>query len=414
MKAVRIKEIEVSVKTRKFLGLTLSVAACLTSAGEAAKPSKPVDVAVYYFGNYHVDPRNEALLGKGWTEWEYVKGAKPRFEGHRQPKVPLWGYNDEADPKVMAKKIDAAADHGVDAFLFDWYWYNGPFLNRPIDEGFKGAPNRNRIKFALMWANHEFGSLKPAQPYQPHQIVYPGGVTPAEFDQICDHVIARYFKEPNYWKIDGCPYFLFYDLNMLGSKLGGFSGTKAALERFRAKAKAAGFLGLHLAIVLGGGSMKLAGGPKKPADLVKALGFDSATSYVWAHHVRLRKRETDYNFACNQYAKAWKNITKTFSLPYCPNLTMGWDPSPRTDQTSAWSPSAGYPFCGVIVNNTPANFRKAAERIKACLDANPSLPRIVTVNSWNEWTEGSYIEPDKETGFGYLEAIRDVFGPTGR
>ncbi|MCQ2392983.1 MAG: glycoside hydrolase family 99-like domain-containing protein [Kiritimatiellae bacterium] len=401
------------MKAKMFLGLFLTAAVCLSSAGADAKPSKPVDVAVYYFGNYHVDPRNEAHHGKGWTEWEYVKGAKPRFEGHRQPKVPLWGYLDEANPKDMAKKIDAAADHGVDAFLFDWYWYNGPFLNRTIDEGLKGAPNRNRIKYALMWANHEWLSLKPALPRKPRPLLYPGGVTPAEFDQVCDHVIERYFKDPNYWKIDGCPYFSIYDLTMLGSKLGGFEGTKAAFERFRAKVKAAGFPGLHLAIVYWG-RMRLAGGPKNSADLVKALGFDSATSYVWVHHTHLRKRETDYNSARDQYFTAWDNISKSLALPYYPNLSMGWDSSPRTDQTCTWTPSGGYPFGNVIVNNTPENFRKAAELIKARLDANPKLPRIVTVNSWNEWTEGSYIEPDKETGFAYLEAIRDVFGPTGK
>ncbi|MGO8902351.1 MAG: glycoside hydrolase family 99-like domain-containing protein [Isosphaeraceae bacterium] len=36
--------------------------------------------------------------------------------------------------------------------------------------------------------------------------------------------------------------------------------------------------------------------------------------------------------------------------------------------------------------------------------------RVLTVNSWNEWTEGSYIEPDTVHGTKYLEAIRDVFG----
>ncbi|HPO15575.1 MAG TPA: glycoside hydrolase family 99-like domain-containing protein [Candidatus Hydrogenedentes bacterium] len=50
-----------------------------------------------------------------------VKQAQPKFPGYKQPKVPLWGYTNESDPNVMAKKIDAAADHSVDVFLFDWY-----------------------------------------------------------------------------------------------------------------------------------------------------------------------------------------------------------------------------------------------------------------------------------------------------
>ena len=35
---------------------------------------------------------------------------------------------------------------------------------------------------------------------------------------------------------------------------------------------------------------------------------------------------------------------------------------------------------------------------------------FITVNSWNEWTETSYLEPDDLYGYGYLEAIKDVFG----
>lgn len=82
--------------------------------------SKDHTIACYYFPNYHVDPRNEAVHGPGSSEWELVKRAEPRFEGHRQPRVPAWGYEDESDPAAMARKIDAAADHGLDAFIFDW------------------------------------------------------------------------------------------------------------------------------------------------------------------------------------------------------------------------------------------------------------------------------------------------------
>ena len=49
------------------------------------------EVAVYYFPNYHPDSINARWHGRGWTEWEVVKAAKPRFEGHEQPKVPSMG-----------------------------------------------------------------------------------------------------------------------------------------------------------------------------------------------------------------------------------------------------------------------------------------------------------------------------------
>ena len=66
---------------------------------------KEMDIAAYYFPNYHADAKNEEVHGRNWTEWELMKCARSRFEGHQQPKVPVWGYEDEADPAVMAKKI---------------------------------------------------------------------------------------------------------------------------------------------------------------------------------------------------------------------------------------------------------------------------------------------------------------------
>ena len=92
-------------------------------------------------------------------------------------------------------------------------------------------------------------------------------------------------------------------------------------------------------------------------------------------------------------------------------LSMGWDSSPRCRNAPDWASRRDYPFGAVMVNNTPAAFREALERAKALAATNPPGQRIVTLNAWNEWGEGSYLEPDTTHGLGYLEAVRDVFGP---
>ena len=60
-------------------------------------------------------------------------------------------------------------------------------------------------------------------------------------------------------------------------------------------------------------------------------------------------------------------------------------------------------------NNTPDNVRKAFEMAKDYLARHPGRHPLVTVNSWNEWTETSYLEPDNVNGYGYLEAVKKVF-----
>ena len=393
-------------------GLAHSTETATPSPTPAASDPK-ITVASYYFGNYHPgDSRNTKNKGPEWSEWELIKAAKPRFPGHQQPKVPLWGYGDESDPKVMAQKIDAAADHGIDAFIFDWYYYNdGPFLERPIDIGFLKAPNNNRIKFAFMWANHDWEEIQPYKRGTPRKLLFPGPVTPEAFDKIGDRLIKEYFSHPSYWRIDGKPYFSFYDLTSLLKSFGSVEATRAALDKFRAKATTAGFPGLHLnAVVWGNAILPSEKVPADPVKLVKDLGFDSVTSYVWIHHCALPQLQTDYNQARDGYFRYWDGAKDKFGVPYFPNVTMGWDPSPRAHQDDAYG-NFGYPFTNTISGNTPERFKEALELTKKRLLANPSGPRILNINCWNEWTEGSHLEPDTVNGMRYLEAVRDVFAP---
>ena len=138
------------------------------------------------------------------------------------------------------------------------------------------------------------------------------------------------------------------------------------------------------------------------------LGFDSSTSYVWIHHVVLPDTQTDYNYVRDAYFTHWDKVKSTYGVPYFPNVTMGWNPSPRCDLASEWEP-VGYPFMNAIGNNTPENFKAALQLTKEKLMADPDGPKILNINCWNEWTEGSYLEPDTIHGMAYLHAIQEVF-----
>jgi hypothetical protein len=380
-----------------------------------------VEVAAYYFPGYHDDPRIDARKGKGWTEWDLVRAAKRRFPGHDQPRVPAWGYQDESDPREMAKKIAAAADHGLTAFIFDWYWYEDkPYLNRALDQGFLKAANRKRLKFALMWANHDWHDIMPAHQGQEPPLIYRGATDATVFGHVADAAI-RYFKQPNYWRVGGKPYFSIYEVMTLVQGLGGIEKARLALDAFRAKAKKAGLPGIHLNAV--------GWGPLTP-EAVTQLGFDSVTDYVWAHHLApepypewARKSEalwsqfsppespiSNLESQISNPKSAIPNpnspivnrqssfVNSGWPTPYFPNVSVGWDNTPR------------YSWLTNVTGSTPAQFEDALKRAKAFLESRKVGPKVLTVNSWNEWTEGSYLEPDMTNGMGHLEALRRVFG----
>lgn len=119
---------------------------------------------------------------------------------------------------------------------------------------------------------------------------------------------------------------------------------------------------------------------------------------------------TSFQKVLDQYLQTWNRMEEEYDIPYFPNVTMGWDNSPRTLQSDIWEPLPESTFSNCIGGNTPEAFEGALELFRERLSRRAG-PNLLSINAWNEWTEGSYLEPDKVTGMGYLEAIARVFRP---
>ena len=254
------------------------------------------------------------------------------------------------------------------------------------------------MKFCLMWANHNV----KRNYWNYHRYgddtsqLWSGGVDWDNFKIIVDRVISQYFHRPNYLKIDGCPIFSIFSLGVFIDSFGGVEGASEALAYFRAKAQEAGFPGIHF--------QGMSGGPSDPSPerldrivrRVNGLKLDSFALY------NMGGFDTDYLKHCENAKTIREGIDASLDVPVFPCVSIAWDDTPR------------FPHKGeehvTRYNGTPENFAKALRIAKKYADEHPEQIPLISINAWNEWIEGSYLLPDEVNGYGYLEAVKAVFG----
>ena len=360
------------------------------------------DIAAYIWPSYTGDePRSRFFWPDGYGEWQTVKNAKSKTNEHIWPRKPLWGYVNEADPYVMEMEIDAAADHGVNVFIYDWYWYdNRPFLEQCLNNGYLKARNNDRVKFYIMWANHVATTLWDVRTAHLNIPIWEAKTDKTVFKTICERLIKMYFTHPNYYKIGGKPVFQIYDFIKFIDDLGGMEGARWAMDYMQCEAIKAGLDGVHFQISLRAPVKELRVHKDYDgsfADAVDYLGFDSSTHYQFCG---ITNAHRPYPEVLADAMKVWDECREAMKATYYPHVSLGWDTNPRFIPLK---PS-------ITTETTPENIKKGFIEAKKYVDAHPELPvPLITVTSWNEWTESSYLQPDDINGYGYLEALREVF-----
>lgn len=345
-----------------------------------------------YLPQFHPIPENDEWWGPGFTEWTNVARARPRFPGHRQPRLPgALGFYDLRLPEVRRAQADLAEAAGIEGFAYWHYWFgNGrQLLERPFAEVLaSGEPG---LGFCLAWANQTWTGIWHGDPGRVLvRQEYPG---PAD-EEAHFRTLLPAFTDPRYLRVGGRLLFLLQDPADLPDAVG-------FTDRWRALAEREGLGGFHFV-------GEAPAGDRRPSD----YGFDQwlrPTGPCLPHRVALEgwprarrallRRLTGVAVApYRAYADAY--LRTPLRADEVPVALAGWDNTPRSGRR------------GVVLDGFDA--AAWAGHLGAVVDAvadRSAEERLVVVKSWNEWAEGNVLEPDVPTGDALLAATRNVLRP---
>jgi len=346
-------------------------------------------ILAFYLPQFHEILENNKWWGKGFTDWTNVKKAKPLFKGHEQPREPLNdNYYDLSNIEVMKWQSKIAQEHGVDGFCYYHYWFNGKkLLEKPLENMLEDK--EVTIPFCFSWANEPWArtwdgrdtDVLMAQSYGSEK----------EWKEHFDYLL-QFFQDERYIKVDNKPMIVIY-------KTMHIPNVDKMCEYWENISKENGFDGLHIVETLNG--MQSEPILKKSTAVVE---FEPM--YTLNHRYSFFNRIIDKvislakGIQSKDYDRVWKSIVDRKILSRGDKKIylgafVGWDNSARKGKN------------GLIINNsTPEKFGKYFNKQFNKMNNNESS--FIFINAWNEWAEGTYLEPDKKNKIDYLKKISKV------
>lgn len=377
-------------------------------------------IIAFYLPQFHAIPENDAWWGKGFTEWVNVRGAKPLFPGHYQPRVPLGGnYYCLLERDTLEWQIGLAKEYGVYGFCIYHYWFGGhKLLEKPL-EMLRDDSGLN-IPYCICWANENWTNAWVANKKVQTLIKQTYGDR-TDWEQHFDYLLS-FFRDPNYIREDGKPLLVVYRPELIDR-------LDEMLDYWNARAMENGFPGIAYAyqsqtfmaredsddssfaygIEYQPGRARILLEQQKSSPLQK--GADACIDLARKVLLRVDRRFNtnlllraskarlqfeEYDELCRTIVEARPKDDKAVA-----GMFVGWDNTPRRQ------------FRGrVCLHSTPEKFEyylsRQIENAKKHYKSD-----LLFLFAWNEWAEGGYLEPDEKYRFGYLEAIRSALGKNG-
>jgi len=370
-----------------------------------------IKLIAMYFPQLHAIPENDEWWGKGFTDWDNVKKAEPKFKNHYQPRVPLnSNYYDQSQLETVRAQIELAKKYGLYGFCHYHYWFDGKQLLETPTNIVLDNPELD-FPFCLSWANESWSRRWDGRD---HHILIKQMHPPSEesWEKHFQYLI-RAWTDPRAIKIDNKPVFVIYRPQYI-EKIGDM------ISYWKKRALDYGLEGLYIM------AQKQHEFPKRssvadfdalfqfqPFEAMLSQGFnpDDMRNKKWFRLVRAlpewlqeRLRDIKYNFnnklKIYDYDRVWEQIIK-----YRPDEKLKTFQGAFVD----WDNTARYGDRATLFKGAnPERFAYWFSRLVDVVSKRKESDRYIFLNAWNEWAESAYLEPDEKYKYAYLEAVRKV------
>ena len=347
-------------------------------------------IVTWYLPQYHQIEINNQFHGRGFTEWTNTTRAIPVFTGHYQPHIPYdVGYYDLNDIETLKRQIFLAKHYGITAFCFHYYWFSGTrIMEKPLQLFLEHK--ELDIEFCINWANENWTALWDGGE---QEMMYEQGLQINDDNRFMQDILP-FMQDSRYMKIDGKPIMVIYRANIWKRER-----VLQLLKNFRIAAQKGGFPDLYII-------------------LSNARGFDEDVTEWGAdaivefppHVIGGMMDDVTPQGYINPYFNGWIKDAESFinkkqymmnhkSTTYYRAALTSWDNTARKATSGAT----------IYTGLTPGTFKTwLTDIICESKKIHSEDKNIVFVNSWNEWAEGSHLEPDMKYGYAYLQALKEA------
>lgn len=369
-------------------------------------------VIALYLPQFHPVAENDKYWGKGFTEWVNVAKAKPLFKGHDQPRIPAdLGFYDLRLQEISEAQAEMAKEAGIEGFCYWHYWFGHgkQVLEMPFERVVNvGKPD---FPFCLGWANHDWTTKTWDKG---RTISKDSTIFKQEYPGDEDYIkhfnkFLKAFKDERYIKVDGKLLFLVFNPFHIPD-------AKKFTDLWNKLAKENGLNGFHFVGTNAAPNIKLSNLVDfqtkfdEKIEGTRAMGFDAimttnqkyaelkASGYVRkVFYALARKIVPGLVIEKYSYKKIVDNLYTNIDAreDVYPQLLAGWDRSPRSGRKAI-----------IYYGTNPDTFEYATRKVFDCIKTKSPEHRVVFLNSWNEWGEGAYMEPDLRYGKEKLNRLK--------